>query len=194
MSWTLRSKTATRFWQLISPTANVGFDVKPFAPVFERGSAGGLHVTVHSGEADYPESAGIRALGRSSTSVPNESATVCRLPNLPRLSSFVRENRVPLELCPTSNRLTNAVKSIAEHPFRRLMESGILVTLNSDDPGIFDIDLTHEYAELSRHQAFSEKEFDRINDIAAAASFLPLDEKQKHWPRAIDPDLAPLSK
>lgn len=170
----------------------VGFEPKLFADVFARARAAGLHITVHSGEADVPGAPGfvrdaIEILGAQ------RIGHGVQIHKSPEMIEYVRSHKIPLELCPTSNWLTNAVPSTALHPFRRLMEAGVLTTLNSDDPGVFDIDLTREYEILAREHRFTHTEFDRINDIAASASFLPLALKQKHWPRPIDSTLAPHS-
>ncbi len=106
--------------------------------------------------------------------------------NDPAAMDIVRQRNVALEVCPTSNYLTSSVSSTAEHPIRRLMESGIPLTINSDDPGLFGIDLCHEYEILRRDHGFSIDDFDRCNDIAAAQSFLPLEQKRRVWPREID--------
>jgi adenosine deaminase len=92
---------------------------------------------------------------------------------------------VLFELCPTSNWLTSSVDSIAAHPIRKLMAHGVPVSINSDDPGLFGIDLCHEYRVLERALAFTGEEFDRCNDAAAAHSFLPHEIKQRVWPRPI---------
>jgi len=105
----------------------------------------------------------------------------------PQVVKYVREHKVPLELCPTSNWLTNAVPSLGAHPFRKLMDEGVLVTLNSDNPGIFAIDLPNEYQVLVEHLGFKRAEFDRINDIAAAASLF-------RWPRNSNIGLGPFNK
>jgi adenosine deaminase len=166
----------------------VGFDQRPFAPLFLRAKKAGLHVTVHAGESDVPEAPGyvrdaIEHLGAE------RIGHGVQIYKSDEVMKFVADRRVPLELCPTSNWLTNAVASTAAHPFRRLMENGVLVTLNSDDPGVFDLDLVNEYGVLEREQHFTAVDFDRINDTAATASFIPLAEKQKHWPRPILPRL-----
>jgi adenosine deaminase len=170
----------------------VGFEPRPFAPLFERAKKAGLHITVHSGEADVPGAAeyvrdAIQLLGAE------RIGHGVQVYKSPEMIEFVRSRKIPLELCPTSNWLTNAVTSTAKHPFRKLMEDGVLVTLNSDDPGVFDIDLVNEYRVLASEHHFSRAEFDRVNDVAASASFLPYELKQKYWPRPIDRALAPLS-
>ena len=59
------------------------------------------------------------------------------------------------------------------------------VSINSDDPSLFGIDFCHEYGVLERELAFTREEFDHVNDLAAAHSFLPHAEKQRVWPRPI---------
>jgi adenosine deaminase len=162
----------------------VGFDLDSFAPLFQRARSSGLKVTIHSGEADVPdaptfvqqaiEKLGAQRIGHG-VQIHRSAAVM----------NYVKDHRIPLELCPTSNWLTNAVGSTKEHPFRKLMEHGILVTINSDDPGVFDIDLTHEYRILQEEQGLTAADFQRCNDVAAAASFIPMANKQRVWPRVI---------
>jgi adenosine deaminase len=156
-----------------------GSKPEPFAPHFQRAKKAGLHITVHSGEDNFPGAAenvrtAIEKLGAE------RIGHGVQIYKSPEVMKFVRDQKVALELCPTSNWLTSAVASTAVHPFRQLMEAGVAVTLNSDDPGIFDIDLVNEYEVLAREHAFTREEFDRVNDTAAAFSFLPLAAKQKH--------------
>lgn len=164
----------------------VGFDPSPFAPLFSRAKAAGLHVTVHSGEAIFPGSAecvrtAIETLGAE------RIGHGVQITHSPEVLEFVRSRGIPLELCPTSNWLTNAVPTLDAHPFRRLMEAGVKVTINSDDPGVFGIDLTNEYRVLHERLGLTREEFDRCNDTAATHSFIPLATRQKVWPRPIKP-------
>ncbi len=159
----------------------VGFDSKPFAPLFEKARAAGVHVTIHSGEADVPGSSNfvrdaIEILGAE------RIGHGVQIYQSPEMIDFVKSKRVPLELCPTSNWLTHAVKSLSQHPIRQLMEAGVDVTLNSDDPGVFGIDLTNEYQVLQSHLNFTEREFKKLNDTAARVSFIPLKDRQAVWP------------
>ncbi len=169
-----------------------GFEPAPFAPLFERAKNAGLHITVHAGEINTPEAPNyvrdaIEKLGAERIGHGVQIAKSMEV------MEFVHSRQVPLELCPTSNWLTSAVPSLKEHPFRMLFESGILVTINSDDPQIFDTDLVKEYQILHEKQGITEGQFHRINDVAASASFIPLELKQKYWPRPIDTALAPHS-
>ena len=162
----------------------VGFDSKPFAPFFSRAKEAGLGITVHSGEANVPKAPeyvkdAIDYLGATRI---GHGVQIYRDP---QMIDYVKKKQVVLELCPTSNWLTQAVNSTQEHPFRVLMEQGVLCTINSDDPGIFNINLTHEYQILFEQHGFTEKEFNQCADIAARASFISKDKKQKVWPRTL---------
>jgi adenosine deaminase len=162
------------------------FPAKDFAKLFSKVHKHQIPITIHAGEPNTSTSAqnvedaidilGARRIGHGLQIIQD-----------PRILKKVAEKKIPLELCPTSNWLTNGISHVKAHPFRKLMEAGVLTTINSDDPGIFDINLVNEYKLLSDHYEFTLKEFGICNDIAASASFLPLAEKQKHWPRKIMP-------
>ena len=149
----------------------VGFDCKPFAPLFARAKAAGLGITVHSGEADVPEAAqyvrdAIECLGAERI---GHGVQIYRDPEVMKL---VKERGVTLELCPTSNWLTNAIPNLKEHPFKILMDSGLKVTINTDDPVIFNTDLNWEYQLLQRHLGLSLKELAECSEQARRSSFL----------------------
>lgn len=163
---------------------DIGFEIRRFTPVIEKARKAGLHVTIHSGEEDVPEApqhvrVAIEELGAE------RIGHGIHVINDPEVIEFIKASNVLLEICPSSNWLTGSVVSIQAHPVRRLMEAGVHISINSDDPGIFDIDLCHEYELLHDAHGFQEEHFNRCNDIAAAHSFLPLEQKQKVWPRPI---------
>ncbi len=160
----------------------VGFDSKKFSSLFQRARAEGLHITVHSGEADVPGSPefvrdAVEVLGAE------RIGHGVQIYQSPAMIEFIRSRKIPLELCPTSNWLTNAVKSLDHHPFKFLMNAGVGVTINSDDPGVFGIDLTNEYKVLQDNLGLTEADFKKCNDTAYAASFIPLAARAKTWPR-----------
>ncbi len=62
-----------------------------------------------------------------------------------RLLARLRDDAIPLEICPTSNVCTRAVASLAEHPLPALVAAGVPVTINSDDPPMFSTSINHEY-------------------------------------------------
>jgi adenosine deaminase len=112
-----------------------------FVEAFEFARASGLHCVAHAGEADGPASVrdavellrverighGVRAL--------EDAATV----------EMLAERGIPLEICPTSNRLTGTVVAGHPHPFLALDRSGCSVTIDCDDPAIFNASLAREY-------------------------------------------------
>ena len=162
----------------------VGHDSRPFAPLFLKAKAEGLGITIHSGEANVPDAPyyvrdAIDHLGA------DRIGHGVQIHHDLKVMDYVKEKDVVLELCPTSNWLTRAVPSKEQHPFRKFFDYGIKTTINSDDPGVFGIDLTNEYHLLAEFYRFNENEFTRCNDYAAAASFIPLHKKQAVWPRPI---------
>ena len=91
------------------------------------------------------------------------------------LLEHIRERKLMLEVCPTSNWLTSSVASLAAHPLPQLYRSGVPVSINSDDPNLFGIDLVHEYELCAGLYGFTEEEFMHINRQTVEQSFLPRD-------------------
>lgn len=156
-----------------------GFQPKQFAPVFQKAKKAGLHITVHSGEAPTKESPqwvkdsieilGAERIGHGIQIIQNSE-----------ILNYVRDQKIPLEVCPISNWLTQAFPNHQSHPIRQLMNAGILTTINSDDPGIFNIELSDDYEVLQKYHQFDLADFNRCNLIAAQASFLPKAKTQKY--------------
>jgi adenosine deaminase len=136
-----------------------------------RGS--GLHLTTHYGEsggAEFPREA-VEALD---TERLGHGVSVAEDPSVVAL---VRERGVTLEMCPTSNRRTGAVADIAEHPARRLLDQDVSVTINTDNPGLFAIDLTGELEVAVNRLGFSDDDLRRVTANAIDASFVDDDSK-----------------
>ncbi len=121
------------------------FSCRRFGQAFAPAVAQGMAVTVHAGESDGPESIweaieilGARRIGHGVSSVRDEE-----------LMRTLQSRGICLEMCPTSNWITRAVPSIEEHPLRQVIEAGIPVCINTDDPGVFPVTLGQEY-ELAR--------------------------------------------
>lgn len=68
----------------------------------------------------------------------------------PELLTYLAERQIGMEVCPTSNVRTRAVANLDEHPLRQLVDAGLLVTINSDDPPMFGTTLNDEYAVAAR--------------------------------------------
>jgi adenosine deaminase len=150
----------------------------------QRAREAGLFVTVHAGEEPVPAAPGevreaIEVLGA------DRIGHGIHIINDESVMALTRERDVALEICTTSNWLTNSVPTTSAHPIKRLIDAGVAVTINSDDPGLFGIDLCYEYGILHREHGFSMQDFEKCNDIAASQSFIPLADKQRVWPREI---------
>jgi adenosine deaminase len=162
----------------------VGFDSKPFRPVFQRAQSLGLGITVHAGESDVPKAPefvidAIEVLGAT------RIGHGLQIYRDRKVMDVVKEQDIVLELCPTSNVLTNAISSIENHPFRQLMDYGIRTTINTDDPSIFNTDLVHEYEVLQKYHKLSMTELEQCAQWAAEASFIPLAKRKKVWPKPL---------
>src|SRR5437660_273638 len=142
------------------------FRSAPYADVLAPPRGSGLGLTTHYGESGppaYPREA-IAVLGPTRL---GHGLSVAEDPEVVRL---VIERGVTLEMCPTSNWLTKGVSDVGRHPARRLLLQGVAVTLNSDDPGLMGIDLTHEL-EVARDQlGFTEGDVRAVARNALAAS------------------------
>jgi aminodeoxyfutalosine deaminase len=120
----------------------IGVPRPPFKPFFDAARAAGLHSVPHAGETTGPETVwdALRELGAERI---GHGTSVMRDPEL--VEHLARE-RIPLEVCPTSNVRTRAVDSLASHPLPDMVAAGLVVTINFDDPPMFDTDLEREYA------------------------------------------------
>ena len=163
----------------------IGFDVagdetaappEQFAEVFEYARANGLRVTAHAGEVAGPES--MRgALDVLHAERLGHGVTAERDPQL--VQRLARE-RIPVDLCLTSNVRTGAIARLEDHPLRRYFDAGMLVTLATDDPAIFRTDLTREYLLAHQHFGFSPQELARLAYYSFQASFLSAEEKLRY--------------
>lgn len=117
------------------------FPAELFKEHFKRVRDAGLHVTIHAGEADGPESvwSAIQVLGAE------RIGHGFRAIEDPVLVDYLADQGIGLECCPTSNLHTSTVKNYASHPIRQLADSGVRFCLSTDDPGISAIDISHEY-------------------------------------------------
>jgi aminodeoxyfutalosine deaminase len=95
----------------------------------------------------------------------------------PALLVYLAEHGIGCDVCPTSNVCLGVYASVAQHPIRRLIEAGVPVTLNSDDPPMFNITLTSEFLALTHTQAFTAAELGALVRTGVEVSFLPEMEK-----------------
>jgi aminodeoxyfutalosine deaminase len=139
-----------------------------FKPYFDRARAAGLHSVPHAGETTGPGTVwdALRELGAERIGHGTSSAQD------PRLLEHLAEHRIALEVCPTSNIATRAVRTLDEHPIREFVKAGVLVTVNSDDPPMFGTDLNNEYAVAARLLDLDERGLADLAKNAVEASFL----------------------
>ena len=128
-----------------------------FEEVYRVARERALHLTAHAGETDGPESIwaalqiGAERIGHGIRAIED-----------PVLIAHLRDHRIPLEVCITSNVMTGAVRSLEEHPVRRLFDAGVPITLNTDDPGIFRTSLAREFEIARTHFGFTEEELETV--------------------------------
>jgi adenosine deaminase len=153
--------------------------LRDYLPLVEKARRAGLHLTVHAGEEPGP---GAAAQVREAVEILGAERIGHGIHADRDVVGLLIEKRVPLEVCPTSNWLCNSVPSTAAHPVRRLLDAGVAVTVNSDDPGLFGIDLCHEYAVLQREHGFTAAELERCNATALEHSFIAREAIDRVWP------------
>jgi adenosine deaminase len=146
-----------------------------FAEVFQRARQEGLHITVHAGEAggadnvrEAIELLGAQRIGHGMRAI--EDSEVVRL---------VREHGVILEICPTSNLQTGAVRRFGQHPLIDLIALGVRVTVNTDDPSVSDTTLTDEYIAVILAMGVALEQIKRAIVTAAEGSFQPPEEREQ---------------
>ena len=91
----------------------------------------------------------------------------------------LRERQIPLEVCPTSNVCLKVFPGIEAHPLPRLLAEGLYVTLNSDDPPLFNTTLVDEYQTAARVFGLSAAELEELDLKALRASLLPTAETER---------------
>jgi aminodeoxyfutalosine deaminase len=151
----------------------VGVPRAQFKPYFDKARAAGLHSMPHAGETTGPETVweAVRELGAERIGHGIAAARD------PELMAYLAEHRITLEVCPTSNVRTRAVPSLAEHPLRTLVDAGVPVTVNSDDPPMFGTTIEEEYAVAARLLDLDADGVAGLARSAVTASFLPPPER-----------------
>ena len=92
---------------------------------------------------------------------------------------LIKERDITLEVNPWSNYLTNSVRTIEEHPLKKLFDLGVKVTINSDDPEVLETNVNNEYRIAHEILGMSLQDIATCNRYACAASFIPEEAKQK---------------
>lgn len=153
----------------------IGVPRPQFKPYFDRARAVGLHSVPHAGETTGPgtiwdalNELGAERIGHGTSATQD-----------PRLLAHLAEHRIPLEVCPTSNIATRAVRTLEEHPLKEMADAGVLVTINSDDPPMFGTDLNTEYAVAARLLGLDATGLAALAKNAVEASFMDAPAKAR---------------
>ena len=152
----------------------VNFSAQPFAGLFREARQAGLRLTVHAGEWGGPENV-VEAIAVLEAERIGHGVRVCEDPQAVALAA---ERQVAFEVCPTSNYQTGVFSQLNRHNLVAMFDEGLRVTLNTDDPGISAIELTHEYLAASQELGASLDRLRAMTLEAAKSAFLPDESKQ----------------
>ena len=151
-----------------------GYPPHLFIDHFRKVRDAGLHVTIHAGEADGPQGVwsaikdlGAERIGHGFRSIED-----------PKLLDYLLKHDIGLEICPTSNVHTTTVPSYQAHPVKALADAGIKFCLSTDDPGISNITIEHEYGIAAPATGLTPEQIHRSQTDALEMAFLNNDEKQ----------------
>jgi adenosine deaminase len=148
---------------------------EPFNDVYRVAREAGFRLTAHAGEEAGPASVwgaitglGVERVGHGVRSIED-----------PALVEYLVAHEIPLEVCPTSNLRTGVVAHWNQHPVARLIEAGVVVTINTDDPTMFDTTMAGEFATLSERFALGDGTLKRVSLAAVEASWADADTRQR---------------
>jgi adenosine deaminase len=158
----------------------IGHPCSDYKEVFAKARKAGLHTVAHAGEEVGPESVWeavdqLRAerIGHGTSAVQD-----------PKLVKRLADDRIPLEICPTSNVITKKyVSALSEHPIRKFFDEGVVTTVNTDDPVLFSVELNEEYEKIATAVGFSRDEILVLVKNNLMSTFLSDSEKKVHWNR-----------
>ena len=162
------------------------------------------HFTIHAGEAFGLPSiwqaiqwCGADRLGHGVRIIDDIEGREPGAPDaarLGRLAAYVRDKRIPLEMCPTSNVMTGAAKSIAEHPIGLLRRLYFRVTVNTDNRLMSGTSMTREFSQLAEAFGYDLLDFQWFTVNAMKSAFIPFDERLALINDVIKPGYAGLAE
>ena len=151
------------------------FPLREFVQPIRKAKKAGLKVTIHTGE-DTPA-----AFVKETIELANPDRIGHGIHAIEDMQviELIKERGITLEINPWSNYLTNSVRTIEEHPLKRLFDLGVRVTINSDDPEVLETNLNNEYRIAHEVLGMSMEDIATCNRYAFDASFLDGAEKQR---------------
>jgi adenosine deaminase len=176
-----------------------GFPPTRYLDAFNLIHQANFHLTIHAGEAfglpsiwEALQWCGAERLGHGVRIVDDIKVADDGSVEMGRLASYVRDRRVPLEMCPTSNVHTGAAKSIEDHPIDLLRRLRFRVTVNTDNRLMSGITLTDEFVALTNAFGFGLDEMQWLTLNAMKSAFAPFDERLRLINGVIKPGYARL--
>ncbi|MCX4249351.1 MAG: adenosine deaminase [Bacilli bacterium] len=150
------------------------YKTSDYLPLFKYASSLNIPFTIHAGEADGIESinaaisAGATRIGHGVRAIESKECI-----------NKLKEKNILLEICPTSNIQTGIAPSMELHPIKKLYDSGVKVSINTDNRTVSNVTLNEEYEILVKAFDFTEEDFNRMNAEAIKHSFLSDRDKQE---------------
>ncbi len=168
-------------------SAEVGYPPESFADVYARAAAEGLHLVAHAGEEGGPENV---AAALDMLHVERIDHGIRAMED-PTLVARLRDDRVPLTVCPLSNVALRAVPRLAEHPLPQMLDAGILVSVHSDDPPYFGGYVDDNYTALRTELALTDDQLRRLAVHSFESAFIEVPDRRR-WIAEVEawrPDL-----
>lgn len=153
----------------------VDFPADPFISIFKSAEQAGLEITVHAGEWTGADSVS-QAITLMSASRIGHGVRVIEDPEV---VAIARDRSAAFEVCLTSNLHSGVIGGMDEHPLPEMINAGLAVTLNTDDPGISNVSLSDEYFTAVSELGLSEETLKGLILSGAQHSFLPESEKKE---------------
>lgn len=152
---------ALRFYRAIDLSGDeFAQPIENFKPLYRLAKSYGLRLKAHVGEWGDADSVW-RAVEELELDEVQHGIAAADSQSVMR---FLAENRIRLNICPTSNLMLGRVESLAAHPIRKLFDAGVRVTVNTDDMAMFGQSVSHEFLNLFRAGCLNERELDQIRE------------------------------
>ncbi|MBT3323172.1 MAG: adenosine deaminase [Anaerolineae bacterium] len=151
------------------------FSSEPFAPIFREAKEAGLKITVHAGEWAGAENVrdAIEVLGA------DRIGHGVRIMEDKNIIALAKERDTVFEVCVTSNHQSGVVTSLRKHPLSKMIDAGLITTINTDDPSISRISLSSEFQMVHEKLGLSMKTLRDQTLNAVNAAFLPANERER---------------
>ncbi len=152
-----------------------GYPPKLFAKAYQIAAEAGLACTVHAGEfasaegmVEAMQHLPIKRIGHGVNSIYS-----------PDTMAMVKDKNIALEVCPTSNLFLGLFKNMQEHPLPKLIDYGIKVSINSDDPPFMSTTVAQEYQRVQESYQYSDSQMNSITRMAIEAAFIDESTRQE---------------